>query len=172
VVEGERLLRLSSEEDEDDSLLRRLRLSFFNFFDFLGLDLDLDDRVDAARFSLASVPVLALADPFSSCVVTPSASLESGEIKGLVPTLVLATALTAAAADAAAAALVPGLVKPPSASQSSSSSGLSSSVGPSEGASVAVSSSAFLRRLPLSFFVSFGAMMSNRNRKGQLLILG
>jgi hypothetical protein len=55
-------------EDEEDSLLRRLRLSFFDFFDFLGLDLDLDDRVDAARFALVGLPVLALADPFSSCV--------------------------------------------------------------------------------------------------------
>jgi hypothetical protein len=59
-------LRPSSVEDEEDSLLRRLRLSFFDFFDFLGLDLD--DRVDAARFALVGLPVLALADPFSSCV--------------------------------------------------------------------------------------------------------
>jgi hypothetical protein len=117
VVEGECLLRLLPGEDKDDSLLRQcLLLSFFDFFDFLGLDLDLDDRVDAARFALLSVPFLDLADPISSCVVTPSASLKSVEIKGLVPALVLATALTAAAAAAAAAALVPGLINPPSAS--------------------------------------------------------
>jgi hypothetical protein len=72
-----------SEEDEDNSLLRRLRLSCF---------------------ALMSVTVLALADPFSSCVVTPSASLESVEIKAL------ATAL------GVAAALVLGLINPPSAS--------------------------------------------------------
>jgi hypothetical protein len=111
-VEGEQSLPLrllSDEEEEEDSLQWRLR-AFFEFFDFLGLLRDLDDCVDAALFALVPVvpvPILALADPFSSCV-TPSASLESVKIKGLAPTLVLATALMAAAADAAAAGPGPG----------------------------------------------------------------
>jgi hypothetical protein len=67
--EGELPLRLSlSVKEEEDSLLRRLR-AFFDFFNFFGLLRNLDDLVeDAARFALVGVllPVLALADPFSS----------------------------------------------------------------------------------------------------------
>jgi hypothetical protein len=67
--EGERpvhLRLLSSEEEEEDSLLRRLRLSFFDLF-FLGLLRNLEDRVDA-RFALVGLLllVLVLVDPFSS----------------------------------------------------------------------------------------------------------
>jgi hypothetical protein len=64
--DGERPLRL---EDDEDSLLRRLRLSFFNLFFFEGLERDLEDL---------DKTLLALFVTFSSCdVVMPSASLET-----------------------------------------------------------------------------------------------
>jgi hypothetical protein len=90
-VEGEhplplRLAPSSSEVEEEDSLLGRLGVSFFDFF-FLGFLLDLDDCNDAC-FALVGVDlVLVLADPLSSCVVTPSALLESVVAKATTPLL-------------------------------------------------------------------------------------
>jgi hypothetical protein len=157
VVEGERPLpplRLpsrSEEDDEDDDSLRRLR-AFFDFFAFFfgTFDLDLAERDDALLAGIADL---------SFSLATPSDS-ESDEERE--PTLAMATAAAADAPEAdgaaAAAAEVLGLITTPSASYWIR--GTSSSVGPSDASSVAVAScSCALRRLSLSLFVSFGAMV-------------
>jgi hypothetical protein len=141
----------SEEDDEEEDSLCCLR-AFFNFIDFfLGtFDLDLAERDDALLAGTAADLSFSLATPSDS--ESDDSDSES-------------TFATAAAADApgavdatVAADDVPGLIKAPSASYWIN--GTSSSVGPSDAASVAVAScSCALRRLSLSLFVYFGAMM-------------
>jgi hypothetical protein len=83
----------SSVKEEEDSLLRRLRV-FFDFFDFFGLLRDLDCVDETVRLLF---PVLALTEPFP-WVVMPSSLLESD--KSWVETTTLVPALTVAAAAA------------------------------------------------------------------------